>query len=105
MKNINLYKEITLDIIKCLKEDNIEDLENLFEKRQNILDEEFSNKDFKKSMIELGIIELDEVIKDLLNKNIIKTKLEIKKQKLSSVANNSYINFNKENLNIFNKKV
>ena len=36
MDNVNLYKEITLQIIKCLKEDKIDDLEDLFESRQNI---------------------------------------------------------------------
>ncbi len=59
MDNVNLYKEITLEIIKCLKEDKLEVLEDLFEKRQNILEEEIDNKDFKESMIGHGIIDLD----------------------------------------------
>ncbi len=105
MKNIKLYKQITLDIIKCIEDDNVRDLEMLFEKRQNILDEEKGNEKFIIDMIESGIVELDNNIKVLLNESITKTKLEIKKQKIFTTANNYYINSSKENLNIFNKKV
>ena len=34
MDNIKLYKKITLEIIQCLKDDKIEELEILFEKRE-----------------------------------------------------------------------
>ena len=105
MDNVNLYKEITLEIIKCLKEDNIDNLEALFEKRENILEEEKNNKNFKESMIEIGIIDLDKTIKDLLHQNMIKTKLEIQKHKLSTVTNNCYMNNNQQKINIFNAKV
>ena len=37
MDNIKLYKKITLEIIQCLKDDKIEELEILFEKREKIL--------------------------------------------------------------------
>ena len=36
MDNIKLYKKITLEIIQCLKDDKIEELEILFEKREKI---------------------------------------------------------------------
>lgn len=32
MENVNLYKEITLEIIKYLKEDKLEQLEDLLKK-------------------------------------------------------------------------
>lgn len=105
MDNVNLYKNITLEIIQCLKDDNIEVLEALFKKRQSILDEEKDNKQFKKSMINIGIIDLDKTIKDLLHQNMIKTKIEIQKHKLSTVTNNTYINNNQQKINIFNAKV
>lgn len=92
MDNVNLYKEITLQIIKCLKEDKIDDLEDLFESRQNILQKEIDNKNFKDSMINIGIIDLDKNIKELLHQNMIKTKLEIKNHRLSTITNNIYIN-------------
>ncbi len=105
MDNVNLYKNITLEIIQCLRDDNIEVLEALFKKRQNILEKEKDNKNFKESMINMGIIDLDKAIKDLLHQNMIKTKLEIQKHKLSTVTNNTYINNNQQKINIFNAKV
>ena len=105
MDNIKLYKKITLEIIQCLKDDKIEVLEILFEKREKILQEEKNNKNFKDLMINIGIIDLDKTIKNLLNQNMIKIKLEIQKQKLSTITNNTYINNNQQKINIFNAKV
>ena len=105
MDNVNLYKEITLEIIQCLKDDKLELLEDLFNHRQDILDKEHNNKDFKESMIKVCIVDLDKTIKDLLHQNMIKTKLEIQRQKLSTVTNNTYINNSQKKINIFNKKV
>ncbi|MBS5025101.1 MAG: hypothetical protein ACLTZL_06615 [Romboutsia timonensis] len=105
MDNIKLYKKITLEIIQCLKDDKIEELEILFEKREKILQEEKNNKNFKDLMINIGIIDLDKTIKNLLNQNMIKIKLEIQKQKLSTITNNTYINNNQQKINIFNAKV
>ena len=105
MNNVNLYKEITLEIIKCLKEENIDNLDALFKRRENILDEEKDNKNFKESMINIGIIDLDKTIKDLLEQGMSKTKLEIQKHKLSIVTNNCYIDNNQQKINIFNVKV
>ena len=104
-KTIKLYKKITLEIIQCLKDDKIEELEILFEKREKILQEEKNNKNFKDLMINIGIIDLDRTIKNLLNQNMIKIKLEIQKQKLSTITNNTYINNNQQKINIFNAKV
>ena len=105
MDNKKLYKKITLEIIQCLKDDKIEELEILFEKREKILQEEKNNKNFKDLMINIGIIDLDKTIKNLLNQNMIKIKLEIQKQKLSTITNNTYINNNQQKINIFNAKV
>ena len=105
MDNIKLYKKITLEIIQCLKDDKIEELEILFEKREKILQEEKNNKNFKDLMINIGIIDLDRTIKNLLNQNMIKIKLEIQKQNLSTITNNTYINNNQQKINIFNAKV
>ncbi|MFR8974045.1 hypothetical protein, partial [Romboutsia timonensis] len=66
---------------------------------------EKNNKNFKDLMINIGIIDLDKTIKNLLNQNMIKIKLEIQKQKLSTITNNTYINNNQQKINIFNAKV
>ena len=73
MENVNLYKEITLKIINFLKDDKLEQLECLFESRQNILEVEKHNKEFKEAMIELrkymfSNIYLGNVLKEERNK-------------------------------------
>lgn len=99
------YKQISLDIIEKLENNNAYDIEKLLDKRQQILDNVSDIKLFKKKLVEDGIIKIDEKIYTLIEKNIIKVKMEIMEHKKSKQANNSYINYNKENLNIFNKKV
>lgn len=105
MENIKLYKEISFEIIKLFENNELDKLENLLNKRQQILNEEIKNEKFKKILINEGIVEIDKTIHKLLNKSIDEVKQEIKEYKVSKKANNSYMNFNKEKLNIFNKKV
>lgn len=105
MENVNLYKKISLEIIEAINNDNIDILNELFDKRQYILDQETDKKSLKEELIKYGIVDIDNNIKDLLNKNIDKVKTEIKEHKRSTQVNSYYIKNNKENLNIFNKKV
>lgn len=105
MDNIKLYKSISLDIIKLFENDKLEELEYLMNKREEILKEEINNKEFKKILIDEGILDIDSTIKSLLSKNIIKIKQEIREHNLSKRANNSYLYKNKEKINIFNEKV
>ncbi|CEO13956.1 Uncharacterised protein [[Clostridium] sordellii] len=99
------YKEISLDIIKNFEKDDSYDINELLDKRQEILDDINDRNLFKQIFIEEGILEIDEKIYSLLKEKIIKIKMEIKEHKKSIQANNSYFNLNKENLNILNKKV
>ncbi len=105
MENVNLYKKISLDIIEAINNDNIDILKELFDKRQYILDQEKDKEKLKEELIKCGILDIDNNIKILLSNNIDKIKDEIKEYKRSMQVNNSYIKNNKENLNIFNKKV
>ncbi|CEP90977.1 MAG: flagellar protein FliT [Paeniclostridium sordellii] len=99
------YKEISLDIIKNLEKDDSYDVNILLDKRQEILDSINDTSLFKQMLVEDGILEIDEKIHSLLKEKMIKVKMEIKEHKKSTQANNSYVNFSKEKLNIFNKKV
>ena len=105
MDNVTLYKQISLEIIEAIKNDNIDILNELFDKRQSILNESNDKNSLKESFIKSDIVEIDNEIKNLLSKEIEKTKNEIKEHRRSIQVNNSYIQNNKENLNIFNKKV
>ncbi|CEP97139.1 flagellar protein FliT [Paraclostridium sordellii] len=99
------YKEISLDIINKLETDDTYDIDGLLDKRQEILDNISDEKLFKQMLVEDGILDIDEKIHSLLKEKIIKVKMEIKEHKKSIQANNSYVNFSKKKLNIFNKKV
>lgn len=99
------YKEISLDIIKNLEKDDSYDVNLLLDKRQGILDSINDRNLFKQKLVEDGILEIDEKIQYLLKKKIIEVKMEIKEHKKSIQANNSYVSFSKEKLNIFNRKV
>ena len=99
------YKEISLDIIKKLEKDDTYDVNILLDKRQEILDSINDTNLFKQMLVEDGILEIDKKIHSLLKKKIIAVKMEINEHKKSIQANNSYVSFSKEKLNIFNKKV
>lgn len=105
MNNCELYKTISLEIIKSLESEKVGQLEELMNKRDNILQEEENNKEFKDTMINEGILDIDLKIKELLSVNIDKVKLEIREHKLSKRANNSYVYTSKQKINIFNEKV
>ena len=105
MDNASLYKQISLEIIDALENDNIDILNELFEKRQSILDNSENINKLKDNIIKSEILDIDNKIKTLLSKEIEKTKSEIKEHRRSVMVNNSYIQNNKEILNLFNKKV
>nr|WP_317331012.1 flagellar protein FliT [uncultured Romboutsia sp.] len=105
MENVNLYKKISLEIIEAINNDNVDILNELFDKRQTILNQEKDKEKLKEELIKYGILDIDNNIKVLLSNSIDKIKDEIKEHRRSIHVNNSYIKNNKENLNIFNKKV
>lgn len=105
MDNLNLYKSISLEIVEALENSNLELLEELFIKRQTILDNIKDENVLKDNSIKSQILDIDNKIKTLLSIEIEKTKHEIKEHRRSIAVNNSYLQNNRENLNIFNKKV
>lgn len=105
MNNCELYKTISLEILKILESKNVEQLEELMQKRENILQQEEKNKKFKDILVNEGILDIDLKIKELLSENIDKVKQEIREHKLSKQANNSYIYISNHKINIFNEKV
>lgn len=106
---INLYKNISLYIIDILNEDDIdnEKLEYNIEKRQKIIESLNSNslKYFKNHYKNSEIIELDNKIKSLLEEKIIEVRKELNLYRTKKSVNAVYVNMNKNNLNIFSKKV
>ncbi|MDU5019791.1 MAG: hypothetical protein E6269_04515, partial [Clostridiales bacterium] len=77
------YKEISLDIIKNFEKDDSYDMNELLDKRQEILDNANDTNLFKQMLIENGIPEIDEKIHSLLKEKMIKVKKEIKEHNKS----------------------
>ncbi|MDK2585818.1 flagellar protein FliT [Romboutsia sedimentorum] len=103
--NAKMYREISLKIVEAINKEKLDILDELFDKRQVMLDKESDIEQFKKNLIKDGILDIDKNIHKLLSENIDKVKCEIREHRVSKQANNSYISFNKEKINIFNEKV
>lgn len=106
---INLYKNISLNIIKILNEDDIDDdkLEYNIEKRQEVINSLKGQEleDFKNHYKNSELMQLDNKIKILLEKKIIEFRKELNSYKTKRSINTIYVNMNKNNLNIFSRKV
>ncbi len=100
-----LYKDISIKIIDNLNKGELDNIDRLLYERQVLLEEENSISELKKILINDGILDIDKNIHKLLSENIDRVKCEIREHKKSERVNSSYINFNKEKLNIFNQKV
>ena len=99
---VKLWKSINLEIIEVIKSGDVERLDSLMEKRQEILDK-VDIKQFKK---ELGNdIKLDDKIHFLLTNEINNIKNEIKKYKVTKTANYNYNRNVNTKINLFNQKV
>lgn len=106
-KQLDLYKNLSIEILKLLKEDKFDEIDEMLDRRSLLIEEmnEKQQAEFKKSYIESDIFQIDKEIKSIFEKEIGKIKDEIKNQKKIKQVNYSYINTKKENLNIFNQKV
>lgn len=106
---IEEYKNISIEIMDILKSENVNEyeLEARFIKRQEILDKstEEELEDFRKNYRKSGIYEIDEEIKNKLQKVIGDVKKELSEYREKKAVNFAYANINKTNLNIFSKKV
>ncbi|MPM90796.1 hypothetical protein SDC9_137918 [bioreactor metagenome] len=106
-KQLDLYKNLSIEILKLLKEDKFDEIDEMLDRRSLLIEEmnEKQQAEFKKSYIESDIFQIDKEIKSIFEKEIGNIKDEIKNQKKIKQVNYSYINTKKENLNIFNQKV
>lgn len=106
---VELYKNISLDIIELLNTYEIDNnkLEYMISKRQEIINSLKGQdlEDFKRYYKSSEIVELDNKIKSILGQKIIEVRKELSSYKTKRVVNTIYANMNKNNLNIFSRKV
>ncbi len=102
MEEVKLWNDLNLRIIEAIKNDKYDILDELFEKRQEIL-EKVDIKDFKEALGDN--LEKDEEIQYLLSQEIQKVKQEIQKYKITQKANYNYKRNSNNKINLFNKKI
>lgn len=102
MEEVKLWNELNLRIIEAIKNDKDDILDELFEKRQEIL-EKVDIKDFKKALGDN--LEKDKEIQNLLSQEIQKVKQEIQQYKITQKANYNYKRNSNNKINLFNKKI
>lgn len=106
---INEYKEISERIFKIVSKDNVDEnkLAVELENRKQLIEflNEYDLQVFREKYKSEEIYKLDEVIKVKLKEQILAVRKELSEFKLNKTVNTAYVNMNKNNLNIFSKKV
>lgn len=101
------YKTLTVELINALENEEYIKLNDLFNEREKIIDctndLSYSMEEFKKICNELGIIELETKLKQLIKDKMLKVKKSINNIKRSRNAHMSY-NKNFINNSFFVKK-
>lgn len=106
---IDLYKEISGEILKALSYANVDEyeIEKKLDQRQALIDN-LSEKELESFILDYkkgAVYELDKEIKVKLAEAISDVKNEIRQYKTKKAVNTAYVNVNKNNLNLFLKKV
>lgn len=115
-KNMNDLKEalvkfklLTEKLIENLEEGKFDDIENLFNERQEIINQlskvNYSKKEFIELSKELNIMELDNTLGNLINEKQAQIKEELTKIKTQRNANRQYNKGFYNNSNVLSKKI
>lgn len=104
-KKVDLYKKISLDIVEAFENEDFDEIDILLNERQEIIDEEYEKEKLKILLVQSGVLNIDKEISRLFDISIMNVKNEIRKCKKTKLANNSYVDSNRNNLQIFLKKV
>lgn len=102
MEEVKVWNELNENIIEAIKNNKDDVLDELFEKRQEIL-EKVDIKSFKKALGD--DLQKDNEIQNLLSQEIQKVKQEIQQYKITQKANYSYKRNTNNKINLFNKKI
>lgn len=108
-KHLEKFKDITLQLICRVKEDDFDSVDVLMEERQKIIDNidsvEFSQDKFVNIAKELNIIEYDKELEKIIIEKKAKIKEEMGKIITNRNANTSYNKKFYSNSTIFSKKI
>ncbi|KPI56311.1 hypothetical protein KW94_01320 [Clostridioides difficile] len=106
-EKINLYKDISLQIIALIKKEEYKNISNRIDERQDIINSisEVDKNDFIQLYNDMELIEIDDRIRSYLQEQLSEVKKELHEYKLTKQVNTMYYSLNREKVNIFNKKV
>ncbi|MCC0641111.1 MULTISPECIES: flagellar protein FliT [unclassified Clostridioides] len=106
-EKINLYKIISEQILSMITNNKYKDINSKLDERQDIINgiNEIDKDSFIEKYNELGMLEIDNEIKGILNEQLAIVKKELYEYRLTKQVNTMYSNSNREKINIFNKKV
>nr|UWI50437.1 flagellar protein FliT [Clostridioides difficile] len=106
-EKINLYKDISLQIITLIEKEEYKNISNGLNERQSIINSisEVDKNDFIQLYNDMELIEIDNRIRNSLQEQLSEVKKELHEYKLTKQVNTMYYNLNREKVNIFNKKV
>ncbi|MCC0654153.1 MULTISPECIES: flagellar protein FliT [unclassified Clostridioides] len=106
-EKINLYKDISLQIITLIEKEEYKNISNRLNERQNIINSisEVDKNDFIQFYNDMELIEIDDRIRNSLQEQLSEVKKELHEYKLTKQVNTMYYSLNREKVNIFNKKV
>lgn len=103
------FKELTEKLIGNLKEEQFDNVENFFNKRQKIIKQlseiNYSKEEFIQLSKELNIMELDNTLGKLINEKQTEIKEELTKIKTQKKANKQYNKGFYNNSNVLSKKI
>ncbi|MCC0632903.1 flagellar protein FliT [Clostridioides sp. ZZV15-6388] len=106
-EKINLYKDISLQIIKLIEKEEYKNISNRLNERHNIINSisEVDKNDFIQLYNDMELIAIDDRIRNSLQEQLSEVKKELHEYKLTKQVNTMYYSLNREKVNIFNKKV
>lgn len=97
------YKNVTIDLINNIYCDNLGNIDEFMQNRQNILDSignlNCSKKEFNSISNEIELAAIEKRLKDVMTEKKEKLRIAMEKNSISRNANNSY------NKNLYGKSV
>jgi hypothetical protein len=108
-EKVQVFYDITNLLIRSLKNDEYDGLEELLERRGKVIEAinslSFDKTDFKIISDELGLIELEKMLNELLNENRQKVRSKIEKLNNAKKANSTYQKSFQADSIFFSKKI
>lgn len=103
------FKHCTEELIEAVEEDKIEEIDELFVKRQIIINSietiEYSKEEFREICIEMNILGISQRLGEVIDKKKSELRTNINSSRVNQAANKSYMKNSTTIKNIFNTRI